>query len=86
MDDLYKEPQMPNFLPIEHMLRRTEASKDESDSSFFYDLITLGEMVTKFTALFLVSSIEDDVERTRYRFEHELVRADGIGDFSQTIM
>lgn len=76
---------MPNFLPIEHMLRRTEASKDESDSSFFYDLITLGEMVTKFTALFLVSSIEDDVERTRYRFEHKLVRADGIGDFSQTI-
>ena len=74
-----------NFLPIELMLRRVEASQEEADMSYFYDLISLGEMVTKFTAIFLVENIENDVERTRYRFEYQLVRADGIGDFAQTI-
>ena len=60
-------------------------SGDDSDVSFFYDLIALGEMITKLTALFLISNIEDDIERTRYRYEYQLVRADGIGEFSNTI-
>ena len=74
-----------NFKPINNMQSRLEASRDESDISFFYDLIGYAEMVVKFTALFLVSNIEDDVDRTRYRYEYRLVRADGIGDFSQVI-
>lgn len=73
------------FLPIEQMLKRAKTSLDESDSSYFYDLISLGELLTKFTAIFLVENIEDDVERTRYRFEYQLVRADGIGEFAQAI-
>lgn len=73
------------FLPIEQMLKRVQASKEESDSVYFYDLISLGEMVTKFTTIFLVANIDDDVDRTRYRFEHQLVRADGIGEFAQAI-
>lgn len=42
-------------------------------------------MLTKITTLFLVSNIEDDVDRTKYRFEYNLVRADGIGTFSEII-
>jgi hypothetical protein len=73
------------FLPLKQMMRRVDVSRDDSDIAYFYDLVALGEMVTKFTTLFLVSNIEDDVERTRYRFEYKLVRADGIGDFASAI-
>lgn len=73
------------FQPIELMLKRVESSKYDSDTSYFYDLIALGEIVTKITALFLISNIEDDVDRTRYRFEYNLVRADGIGTFAEVI-
>lgn len=74
-----------NFKPINNMRSRLEASKEESDISYFYDLIGYAEMVVKFTALFFVSNIEEDVDRTRYRYEYRLVRADGIGDFSHVI-
>lgn len=73
------------FLPIEQMLRRAESSKSESDTAYFYDLMILGELVTKFATLFLVANIEDDVDRTRYRFEYRLVRADGVGEYSDII-
>lgn len=73
------------FLPLANMLKRAEASKEESDTAYFYDLMSIGELVVKFTALFLVANIEDDVDRTRYRYEYRLVRADGIGEYSDII-
>ena len=76
---------MCEFLPLKQMIRRVEVSREDSDIAYFYDLIALGEMVTKFISLFLVSNIENDVDRTRYRFEYKLVRADGIGDYASTI-
>lgn len=73
------------FGPLKQMLRRASASKEESDTAYFYDLMTIGEMVTKFVTLFLVANIDDDVERTRYRYEYRLVRADGIGEYADII-
>ena len=74
-----------NYVPIDDMLRRVASSKEESDVTYFYDLLLLGEMVTKIVALFLVGNIKNDTERTRYRYEYDLVRANGIGDFCTTI-
>lgn len=74
------------FKPIYDMRSRIEASKEESDTSYFYDLVAYAEMVVKITALFLVSNIEENTDRTRYRYEYQLVRADGIGDFSKIII
>ena len=76
---------MMNFKPLERIKDRIYSSRGESDSAYFYDLISYAEMVVKYVALFLVASLEDDVDRTRYRFEYRLVRADGIGDFAQCI-
>lgn len=73
------------FIPLDSMLRRVSTSKDDSDVTYFYDLILLGEMVTKMVTLFLVGNIKNDIDRTRYRFEYDLVRADGIGDYSKAI-
>lgn len=76
---------MVDFLPIDAMLRRVETSKESSDSEYFYDLLLLGEYVTRVVTIFFISCIRDDVERTRYRFEYTLVHADGIGEFSSVL-
>lgn len=74
-----------DFLPIDAMIRRVQTSKDDSDSVYFYDLLLLGEMVTKIVAGFLVANLNDDLDRTRYRMEHTLVHADGIGEYADVI-
>lgn len=74
-----------NFVFIDRFLERLHAAQSESDSSYFYDLILLGEAITKITALFLIANINNDKDRNRYRQEYALVRAGGIGDFSNAI-
>lgn len=64
---------------------RLESSKQDSDVAYFYDLLLYGEFLTKTTALFLASTINDDNERTRYRQEYALVRANSVGDFAKAI-
>lgn len=64
---------------------RLYSSKEDSDLAYFYELMNYGELITKVISLFLVASINDDKDRTRYRFEHALIRANAIGDFSKAI-
>ena len=45
----------------------------------------LGEHITKCYRATLIAGIEMDNDHDRYRSEHFLVRADGIGDWSKTI-
>ena len=66
-------------------MKRLESSKDDSDLAYFYDLLLLGEFLIKTVNLFLVSAINDDNDRTRYRQEYNLVRANAIGDFVNSI-
>jgi hypothetical protein len=67
------------------MYERLESTKNDSDLAYFYDLLLLGEQLTKILTLFLVSAINEDKDRNKYRHEHFLVRANAIGDFSKTI-
>jgi len=67
------------------MQLRIEASKADSDLAYFYDLLSYGEFLSKTIALYLVSAINEDAERTQYRLEHSLVRANAVGDFSKAI-
>lgn len=73
------------FKPFEQMKIRLESSKDDSDLAYFYDLLLYGELLTKTINLFLVSSINDDNDRTKYRQEYNLIRANAIGDFVKSI-
>lgn len=73
------------FKPFEQMLTRLESSKNDSDIAYFYDLVLFGEYVTKTISLFLVSTINEDNERSKYRQEYSLVRGNAIGDFSKSI-
>lgn len=74
-----------NFELIDRFLPRLNAAKSESDYSYFFDLLLLGELVTKTTALYLIANINEDKDRNKYRQEYNLIRADGIGDFALVI-
>ena len=73
------------FLPLDRMAERVKTAKTDSDSLFFENLLYYGEMVTKMTTLGLASAIADDRQRQRYRIVHKLVRAEGIGEWGETI-
>jgi len=76
---------MKRLIPIQRMIDRLESAKSDSDLAYFYDLLLLGEQLTKTITLFLVACVNEDNERTKYRHEHFLVRANAIGDFSKII-
>lgn len=45
----------------------------------------LGELVVKLTTVNLLATLESDRDRHRYRLEHKLVRATGIGEWVQAL-
>ena len=66
------------MLPLRRMWQRVETSAGESDVAYFYELLHLGELMTKLVVASFVASI-DDREGNRYKLEHDLIRADGLG-------
>jgi hypothetical protein len=72
-------------LIIDNVVDRVEAAKSDSDFTYFFSLLLLGEAMCKTTALGLLASLSDDPDRNRYRLEHQVVRADGIGEWSQAL-
>ena len=79
-----------SFAPMKHLiidriLDRVEAAKSDSDFTYFFSLLLLGEAMCKTTTLGLLASLADDPDRNRYRLEHQVVRADGIGEWSQAL-
>lgn len=71
--------------PITRMYERYQVEKDDSDVSAFYGLMFMGELITKLTVCSLLSGITDDRDRNRYGMLRDLVRADGIGEWANTM-
>ncbi len=67
------------MIPIDRMWERVRIAKEDSDSSTFFALMYLGEMILKITALGLIAAVDDSKERDKYRLLYNIVRADGIG-------
>jgi len=72
-------------IAIEQVLERAERAKSDSDFTYFFALLFAAEALAKTMVLGMVASIADDKERNRYRLEHQLVRSDGLGDWSKVI-
>ena len=70
---------------IEQVLRRSEVAKSDSDFTYFFSLLLATEALAKTIVLGIVAAIADDKDRHRYRLEHQLVRADGLGDWGRAI-
>ena len=73
------------FEPIELLKKRMEVAKEESDAIYFSELLLYGEFLTKLISIQLVSALLPDKERTRYKYEHTLVRGNSVGVFASTI-
>ena len=73
------------MIPIDKMWNRIEITRSDSETALFYDLMFMGEMVTKLMVASLVAVVRDDRERQRYSLEHNLVRANGIGDWANAL-
>ena len=72
-------------IAIEQVLERAERAKTDSDYTYFFTLLFAAEALAKTIVLGMVASIAEDKERNRYRLEHQLVRADGMGDWGKVI-
>jgi hypothetical protein len=70
---------------IEQLSRKVEISKSDSDFAFFFNLLIFGEALTKLITLSLVSSLKKDKDRHQYKILHGLVRASGLGEWSNSI-
>ena len=68
------------YLPLRRMWDRVQTTAEESDVGYFFDLLNLGELVTKLVVASLVASI-DDTEGNRYKLEYDLVRANSLGEW-----
>jgi NB-ARC domain len=76
---------MTDFVPLRRMQERIELEKGDSNSAYFLSLLYGYELVTKLTTAAFVAAIGDDTDRHRYRLEHLLVHASGIGDWGGVI-
>ena len=72
-------------LAIRQVMSRAELAKSDSDFTHFFALLLAGEALAKLVVLGMVASIADDKDRNRYRLEHQLVRADGVGDWGRAL-
>jgi hypothetical protein len=73
------------FRPLDKMWERVDIAREDSDTSLFFDLLYVGEMVTKIVVAGMVAAISEGRERYRYRQIHRLVRADGLGEWTSAL-
>jgi hypothetical protein len=71
---------------LDRMYERLELSRtDCDDTTLFFELMYLGELVLKTLVVGMIAAMEDDRDRHRYRLEHALVRASGLGDWCNAL-
>lgn len=71
--------------PIDLMRERVRRAREDSDTALFHDLLYAGEFAVRLTTSAIISAVDDDRDRHRYRLLHGLVRADGIGEWSRAL-
>ena len=61
--------------------RRIALDKEDSDSAYFQALTLKLEYLTKLVTAGVLACVGDDADRHRYSHEHDLVRANSLGDW-----
>lgn len=70
---------------IDQVMQRVQDSKSDADFNYFFSLLLAGEALFKTITLAMLAALEDDKDRNRYRLEHTLARADGLGEWGRTL-
>ena len=76
---------MPNGPLLSRIDERVFRDKEEGDLTYCSVLSLKLEYLTKLITLATLACVEPDPERNRYRLEHQLIRADGIGDWTKVL-
>jgi len=74
-----------NFRPVELMMDRVQRHGDDFDSVLFTEYLYAGELIAKLNVAALVAAIQDDRQNLRYGILHQLIRADGVGEWSRAL-
>lgn len=67
------------------MLEKVVRGRDESDAEYFDSLAQTGEMALKLLVAGMLSAVQEDRDRLRYRQVHHLVRSNGVGDWGTVL-
>jgi len=68
------------------MQQRVQLTRNDcDDTTLFLELLYLGEITLKLMVAGMVAAVDDDRDRHRYRLEHGLVRASGVGDWASAL-
>ena len=69
------------LVPVARMRERLRRSREDSDATYFFDVVAAGELVLKLTVTGLTASLRRDPDGHQYRIESALVRGNGLGDW-----
>lgn len=67
------------------MWHRVQRAYEDSDASAFDTVMEAGELYIKLASCGLVAAIRDDPQRNKYRLTHNLVRANGLGEWTAAL-
>ena len=70
---------------IDQVLNRAHLARSDSDFTYFSDLLLAAEALGKLITVGMLAAIRNGKDRNRYRLEHGLVRAAGLGDWARAI-
>ncbi len=70
---------------IQQVIGRASDAETDSDFAYFFSQLVATEALVKTIVAGMVAALGDDKDRHRYRLEHCLVRADGIGDWGRAL-
>ncbi len=73
------------LLPLERMNQRITTDRSDSDSALFNSLLLKGELIAKLTTAGFVAVVQEDTDRHKYTHLHQLVRADGLGGWTDVL-
>lgn len=71
----------PQLVPVARMRDRLRRSREDSDATYFFDVVAAGELVLKLTVTGLTAALRRDPDGHQYRIESSLVRGNGLGDW-----
>jgi len=70
---------------LDQLFDRAEKDKIDSDFMYLWSLLLAGEAMFKLIVIGMIAGVDDDTEQTGYSLKYRLVRADGIGEWSQVV-
>ena len=73
------------FVVLDRVSERASRSIEDSETAYLFDLLYLGECLTKVVTLGMVAGLQAERESHRYRVEHNLVRANGLGAWAEAL-